>query len=147
MGYFQKRYWNREYFTSNLPPSICVKDHNLVKSKFEDGSRDEQGLLGSSLMIPFAKGKVTGLNNLKLQGFALPSNVEAIYHHKSMGPVPCKWLLRVIKRSAVQSMDIRRLTFNKLHIAPSKKFYHSFLIEKWVIDFFYFFENLNHCIG
>ena len=64
-GIFPKKIL-RKYFTRYLPPSIRVKDHNIVKSNFEDRARDVQGLLGSSLMIPFCQGKSERTSQFKI---------------------------------------------------------------------------------
>ena len=100
VGYSQRRYWNRKYFTRYLAPSIRVKDHNLVKSNFEDRSRDEQGLLGSSLMIPFGKNDWTSqfeITRIYIHRFCI---TVQCWSHLSSRTVPDKWLLREIKRSA-----------------------------------------------
>ena len=87
------------------PPPYVSKITISLSPTLRMGPGMNRVFWGPAWWYLFAKGKVTGLHNLNLQGFrfiafALPSNVEAIYHHKSMGPVPDKWLLRVIKRSA-----------------------------------------------
>ena len=75
----------------------------------EEGAGDEQAFLGSSCVEPFG-GKVNcsllsfrfkKLQRPKLIWLAYqPANIEAVYHHKSMGPCPveirarCKGVLR-----------------------------------------------------
>ena len=116
VGYFQKRYWGN-ISRGTCPPPYVSKITISLSPTLRIGPGMNRVFWGPAWWYLFAKGKVTGLQNLNLQGFrfiafALPSNVEAIYHHKSMGPVPDKWLLRVIKRSA--SATLHKCTVEKI---------------------------------
>ena len=119
----------------DLLAAVAVKHHDLIEANMEEGAGDEQGFLGSSCVEPFG-GKVNcslpsfrfkKLQRPKLIWLAYqPANIEAVYHHKSMGPCPveirarCKgvlrWLVTISKcqniNFCVQSMLPARFTAN-----------------------------------